>query len=141
MKTKNKITPKRTPTIIAVALISILFGVITIKEGGSVLFTVAGKSDAGNFVPFVLWFNFLAGFVYVLTGVMLFRLKSCARKLSKALAIATGIVFILFIAHILNGGAYEFRTLVAMTFRLSIWISIAIYTHRIEAFRATHCEC
>ncbi len=31
----------------------------------------AARVAAGNFVPFVVWFNFLAGFVYVAAGVEL----------------------------------------------------------------------
>jgi len=54
----------------AVGIFGALFGLLTIKEGGAVLFVDgAGRAAAGNFVPFVLWFNFLAGFVYVVAGI------------------------------------------------------------------------
>lgn len=46
-----------------VTVIAIVFGLLTIKSGGSVLFVDGtAREDAGNYVPFVLWFNFLAGF-------------------------------------------------------------------------------
>lgn len=118
--------PKR-PLWISVASIgAILFGLVTIKEGGTVLFTEAGQKDAGNYVPFVLWFNFLAGFAYVVAGVALYKLKSFARPLVFVIAVSTSIVFILFGAHILSGGAYEMRTVAAMTIRSTLWILIAI---------------
>jgi len=47
----------------AAGIIGALFGLLTIREGGAVLFVDgAARVAAGDFVPFVLWFNFLAGF-------------------------------------------------------------------------------
>lgn len=118
--------PKRPIWISVASIVAILFGLLTIKEGGSVLFTEAGKNAAGNYVPFVLWFNFLAGFAYVVAGVALYKLKKFARPLVFAIAASTSIVFILFGIHILSGGAYEMRTVAAMTIRSTLWILIAI---------------
>ncbi len=40
-------------------VIAVVFGLLTIKSGGSVLFVDGiAREDAGNYVPFVLWFNF-----------------------------------------------------------------------------------
>ncbi|WP_147654192.1 hypothetical protein [Vulcaniibacterium gelatinicum] len=42
-----------------VSLIAIGFGLMTIREGGAVLFVDgAARQAAGHYVPFVLWFNF-----------------------------------------------------------------------------------
>ena len=62
-----------------ITVIAVVFGLLTIKSGGSVLF-VGGiaREDAGNYVPFVLWFNFLAGFTYLLAGAGLFMRKHWA---------------------------------------------------------------
>ncbi len=45
-----------------IALIAIAFRLLTIREGGAVLFLTARRVRPGSYVPFVLWFNFLAGF-------------------------------------------------------------------------------
>ncbi|MBN8541212.1 MAG: hypothetical protein J0L82_12545 [Deltaproteobacteria bacterium] len=135
MKTKRPIL------ITSLSIVAALFGIATVKEGGTVLFTEAGQQGAGNFVPFVLWFNFFAGFVYILAGIMLFKLKSCSRKLSAVIAIATTIVFTLLGVHILNGGAFESRTVVAMTLRSGIWIAIALLAFRAEALKPVDCKC
>jgi hypothetical protein len=46
--------------------VAIQFGLMTIKEGGAVLLgNEAAVAAAGNYVPFVLWFNFLSGFAYI----------------------------------------------------------------------------
>ena len=45
-----------------IAVIAIAFGLLTLKSGGAVLFIDgAGRVAAGNYVPFVLWSNFLLG--------------------------------------------------------------------------------
>ena len=52
------------------ALVALVFGALTVTSGGKVLFgSEATRAAAGAYVPFVLWFNFLAGFAYVAAGV------------------------------------------------------------------------
>ena len=64
----------RTKTGILISVIAIAFGLLTIRSGGNVLFGGAvAQEAAGNYVPFVLWFNFLAGFAYVMGGVGIWR--------------------------------------------------------------------
>ena len=42
----------------AVATLAIVFGILTIKSGGEVVFGVSdARAAAGNYVPFVVWFN------------------------------------------------------------------------------------
>jgi di/tricarboxylate transporter len=110
-----------------VSIVAILFGLLTIKSGGMVLFT-GGEAHqaAGNYVPFVLWFNFIAGFAYIAAGIGLWQQRSCARKLAAFIAMATVVVFAALGVHILNDGAYEMRTVVAMSARSTIWIIIAL---------------
>ncbi len=141
MENDKKIKSQRPIIITIFSVVAILFGIATIKEGGTALFSEAGQREAGNYVPFVLWFNFFAGFAYILAGVMLFRLKSCSRKLSAVIAITTAFVFILLGAHILSGGAYELRTVVAMTLRSGIWITIAFFALKAEVLKPIDCKC
>ena len=133
--------PKRPLWISFFSVVAILFGIATIKEGGTVLFTEAGEKSAGNYVPFVLWFNFLAGFAYIVAGISLYKLKICSRRLVLVIAISTSIVFVLFGLHILNGGAYEIRTVAAMTIRSSLWILIAATVLRTKALVPINCQC
>ena len=66
------ITPKRQRgfRVWTISLVATVFGLLTIKEGGTVLFgDEAARTAAGNYVPFVLWFNFVSGFAYIIAGV------------------------------------------------------------------------
>ena len=119
-----------------ISVITILFGMATIKEGGSVLFTEEGRIAAGNFVPFVLWFNFIAGFFYIITGILFYRIESCSKQLSTIIASASILVFIMLGIHIFNGSAYEVRTIIAMTLRSTLWIIISIIAYRSEIFKS-----
>lgn len=123
-------TPEKSGTTglwIAAGLAGV-FGALTIFSGGQALFGgPAIQAVAGNAVPFVLWFNFLSGFVYVLAGVGIALRKPWAGTLAKALALAIVAVFALFGWHVLRGGAYEMRTVAAMTLRAGVWIGLAVY--------------
>ena len=111
---------------IAAALFAGAFGALTLKSGGEVLFgDGAGRQAAGNFVPFVVWFNFLAGFAYIAGAVGLALWRSWVTPLAFAIAILTIAVFIAFGVHILMGGAYEMRTVGAMSLRSLVWLGIA----------------
>lgn len=117
----SKIWPVRIAAGVAVT-----FGALTILSGGRVLFGGAAAQDAaGNVVPFVLWFNFLAGFAYVLAGIGLWRGARWAPALSVSIAAATAAVFAVFLWHVWRGEAYEMRTMAAMILRLAVWTIIA----------------
>jgi len=123
--TRKKFWPR------AIAVVAVLFGLLTIKEGGMTLSgDEAAVEAAGNYVPFVLWFNFVAGFAYVVAGVGLWLQQRWAVWLAAAIAVATAITFAAFGAHVHSGGAYEQRTVVAMTLRTLVWGTIAAIAWR-----------
>jgi len=110
----------------AISLVAVGFGLLTIKEGGTVLFgDEAARTAAGNYVPFVLWFNFVSGFAYVIAGVGLWLQQRWAVWLTIAITAAIVLTFAAFGAHVYSGGAYEQRTVIAMSLRTLIWAVIA----------------
>lgn len=119
--------PTRTPSVTVAAIVAVVFGLLTIVSGARALF---GGADMGAVVPFVLWFNFVAGFAYVLAGVGLWYRSSWATGLSIAIALATAVVFATFLWQVWTGTAYEARTMGAMGLRLAVWVSIAILAVR-----------
>lgn len=117
---------KRPTWLRVAAVFAALFGLMTIREGGSVLFVDgASRVAAGDYVPFVLWFNFLAGFAYVVAGAGLWFRQRWGARLAIAIAATTLLVFVAFGWHVVQGGAYESRTVVAMTLRTTLWLLIA----------------
>lgn len=119
---------KRTIGIWLVSLLAALFGLLTIKSGGAVLFFDGeARQAAGNYVPFVLWFNFCAGFVYVVTAIVLWLMRPWSAWLASLLAVSTLTVFAALGVYILNGGEYEMRTVGAMSLRSAVWIVIAAF--------------
>jgi len=109
----------------AAATVAVVFGVATIRAGGSVLFG-GGAPAAGNVVGFVLWFNFLAGFAYVTAGVGLWLRRRWSVRLALAIAAATVLIFGAFGICVLAGGPFEARTVWAMTLRSAVWVLIAL---------------
>ena len=113
------------------AAIAVVFGILTIVSGGQALFGgPEAEAAVGNAVPFVLWFNFLSGFAYVLAGIGIALRKPWGGGLATALALAILAVFALFGWHVLGGGTYEMRTVGAMVVRSAVWIGIAVFLHR-----------
>lgn len=123
----------------SLALAAVLFGLITVMSGGRALFGSAeARTALGAIVPFVLWFNFLAAFLYVGAGAGLWWGKRWATYLSLLLAITTLTVFAGFGIHVFSGGAYEARTAGALTLRTLFWVVVTMaafraQTHRIQA--------
>ncbi|WP_310448657.1 hypothetical protein [Sulfuritalea sp.] len=108
------------------AVAALIFGLLTIVSGGRVLFGGAqARDEAGNIVPFVLWFNFVAGFVYVAAGAALLSAWRGGARLALFLAVSTVLVCLAFMAHVVSGGAYEMRTVGALSIRALFWIVIA----------------
>lgn len=61
----------------SLAVTAVIFGVLTVFSGGRALFGgEEAARAAGAIVSFVLWFNFVAGFAYVASGLGLWRRNS-----------------------------------------------------------------
>ena len=125
-------TSRKRPTWAAAAvLVAIVFGALTIVSGARVLFgPEEARVAAGNYVPFVLWFNFLAGFAYVAAGAGLWLWRRWAAWLALGIAAATALVFAAFGVHVAMGGAFELRTVAAMALRTLLWAGIAVAAQR-----------
>lgn len=120
----------------ALSIVAVGFGLLTLREGGM---TLGGDEDAakaaGNYVPFVLWFNFLAGFAYIVAGLGLWLGRRWAARLAIGIAVATAIAFAAFGLHVYFGGAFEMRTVVAMSLRTAVWAAIATASWRLLSGR------
>ena len=122
---------KRSIGIWLFSLLAGVFGLMTLKSGYAVLFIDGeARAAAGHYVPFVLWFNFISGFFYIIAAAGLWLMRPWSAWLSLLLAGCIVAVYAAFGLHIFNGGEYEMRTVVAMFIRSSVWIAIAFYSWR-----------
>lgn len=118
-------------TVRWLSLAAIAFGVLTITSGGRALFGGAeARADLGSVVPFVLWFNFTAGFVYVLAGTGLLAAQRWSIAAAIFLAVSTALVFLAFGGYVFAGGAYEMRTVGALSIRSLFWIALSLVVLR-----------
>ncbi|MBI5497839.1 MAG: hypothetical protein HY904_22720 [Deltaproteobacteria bacterium] len=116
---------------------AVAFGVATLVEGGHTLFGgAAAREAAGNVVPFVLVFNFGAGFLYVATGLAVLAERAWAVWGARLLAVLTLAVFGALGVHVVQGGAFEGRTVAAMTVRTVFWVAQALLLPRLMSRRA-----
>jgi hypothetical protein len=124
--------PARPRSAVISAVIAVLFGLLTIKSGGTVLFVDGpARVAAGNYTPFVLWFNFLSGFAYIVAGVGIYLWRGWAVTLALVIALASVLVFVAFGITIFAGSNFESRTVGAMTLRSVLWLVISLNAHRI----------
>jgi hypothetical protein len=115
----------------AVALAAAGFGIATVLAGGHVLLGGESARAAGAYVPFVVAFNFAAGFAYVAAAAGLALRRAWTARLAAAIAGATLLVFAAFGVHVATGGAFEGRTIGAMTLRSMFWIAFAVAASRL----------
>ncbi len=123
--------PSSPPWVRPVAIAAALFGLLTIFSGGTALFGgAAARPAVGDAVPFVLWFNFLAGFVYLLGAFALYKSTIWAQRIAWLLGLSTLLVFAVLILVALCGTPFEWRTIGAMTIRTGFWPTIAVALSR-----------
>lgn len=104
------------------AVVALLFGLATVIQGGRTLFLGGPERVAGGtIVPFVLMFNFIAGFFYLTAGAGILAGRRWAAGLAAGIALTTAFVFAMLGVHISFGRAYEVKTVIAMTVRTAFW--------------------
>ncbi len=114
------------------ALIIGAFGALTVFMSGSVIFDLFGiRAKEGNFVPFIVWTNFFAGWAYLAAAYgFVARQKWTAKLLGTFVAVLL-VAFVALKMHINAGGIFEERTVKAMMFRMTVttvFAAIAYFT-------------
>jgi hypothetical protein len=121
----------RSKSLTIAGWVALIFGAVTVFSGGRALFGGAeAEAAVGAAVGFVLWFNFLAGFAYMLAGGGLVLRHRPAVWISIAIFVSTAFVGIAFGVHVLQGGAFEMRTVGAMFLRTGVWAAISMVAIR-----------
>lgn len=119
---------KALPYLIAVVLAG--FGLLTLFLSGSVIFDLFGiREKEGNYVPLVVWSNFISSILYLVAAYGLFKMKKWSVWLLVVSVFILVAAFIGLNIHINDGGLYEAKTVNAMLFRIGLTSLIAIVSY------------
>lgn len=114
------------------AIVIIVFAILTLFMSSSVIFDWFGiRAKEGNYVPFIVWANFITGFLYLLSVYGFIKSKKWTFWISTATVISLVIALIALFVYIDRGGIYEIKTVGAMSFRIALTLvfsAIAYYT-------------
>jgi hypothetical protein len=108
---KNKI-------VIIAGIVSAFFGLLTLFAGGSVILDLFEiREREGKYILFVVWANFICGFLYLFASYGFFKLKKWTTPLLKISIWILIIVLVVLLAWIINDNPFENKTIVALAFR------------------------
>lgn len=122
-------------TIYLFSFALIVFASLTLYLSGSLIFDLFNvREQQGNFVPFVIWTNFICGFIYLSSVYGIIKQNKNTYKLLGAAFLLIIVTFIAFNIYINQGGIHEVKTFGALIFRLiltGIFTLLAYYlTHK-----------
>lgn len=104
------------------ALVAVIFGGITVFVGGR---TLLGFFDPGYtvFLPLLI-FNFLMGFIYAETGLMIWKSHPKALTAARAVFLLNLFVFMMISLLYFSSDRVAMESVIAMTFRTGVWFAI-----------------
>lgn len=109
------------------SIVLLLFALLTLFLSGSVIFDLFGiREKEGNYVPFVVWANFISSLLYLVAAYGLLKVKKWSAWLLFISVFILVAAFIGLKSHINSGGFYETKTVGAMIFRIGLTALITI---------------
>lgn len=115
----------------ALALLFVLFGLLTLKEGGTALAGALTGNASGSYWPPVIALNTFTGVLYLAAALALtFRQRMTERLSRVILGVAAGSA-LLFFGYILLVGAFETRTVYAILFRMAAAAGALVLVRRL----------
>lgn len=119
---------KTLPYLIAIVLAG--FALLTLFLSGSVIFNLFGiRATEGNYVPLVVWANFISSILYLVAAYGLLKMKKWPVWLLVLSAVILVSAFIGLKIHINAGGLYEAKTVNAMIFRIGLTTLLAVASY------------
>lgn len=113
--------------------VSAFFGLLTVFAGGSVILDLFGMQEMeGNYVPFVVWANFICGFLYLMAAYGFFKRKEWTTTIMKLAVWILAAAAIVLMVWIWNGEPYENKTIAALGFRILVTLGLVWVTNSIK---------
>ncbi|SDE45487.1 hypothetical protein SAMN05421636_105134 [Pricia antarctica] len=108
------------------------FALLTLFLSSSVIFDWFGiRAKEGNYVPMVVWVNFISSMLYLIAAYGLLKLKKWTVKpLLVSVFILIGAMVGLY-AHIDAGGLYETKTIGALFIRTALTLGFSFMAYLI----------
>lgn len=109
------------------------FALLTLFLSASVIFNLFGiRAKEGNYVPLVVWSNFISSILYLAAAYGLLKMKKWAIWLLAISAVILVAAFIGLKIHISEGGLYEAKTVKAMIFRICLTILFTVASNFLQ---------
>ncbi|HNP68875.1 MAG TPA: hypothetical protein PKH16_13290 [Aequorivita sp.] len=109
-----------------IAVLLIVFALLTLFLSSSVIFDWFGiRAKEGNYVPLVVWANFMVSLLYLLASYGYLFLKKWSLSVMLIAVIILVLAYIGLFIYINNDGLYESRTIGAMLFRILVTLFFA----------------
>ena len=105
-----------------VAVPAFIIGLLSIKEGGSVLLGISTK--AYPILPWLVWYNVMMGFVSVIAAAGLWTQRRWGSVLAAVILFCHGVVFLSLMALVTLGKTVARISTIAMMFRTAIWLVV-----------------
>jgi len=106
---------------IGTAILIGIFGLFTLYLSGSIIFDLFDmREKQGNFVMFIIWTNFICGFLYLIGSIGLLKQKKWTKKVFLSALIILFLSSISFFIYVQMGGIHKTDTFKALTIRSSI---------------------
>lgn len=106
------------------AILAIVLGLLSIKEGGSVLLGLTTKPYV--ILPWLVWYNVVVGFLSVLAGRGMWLTRTWAVKLADTIVTLHGVVLMLLVVLYMFHEPVALTSVMAMLFRTLVWVGIVI---------------
>jgi hypothetical protein len=104
------------------AVLALIIGLLSIKEGGSVLLGLSTKTY--HVLPWLVAYNVALGLVSVGAGIGLWTQRGWGSMLAAVILMLNGLVFLTVFLLFEFGKGAAFQSVMAMFFRTVVWLAI-----------------
>lgn len=110
------------------SFLAVLPGLLSIKEGGSVLLGLSTKTYI--VLPWLVWYNVLLGFIAVIIGIGIWKQRAWAARNAVTILTLHGLVLMILVILLVFKEAIAINSIMAMLFRTLVWFAIVLLLRR-----------
>lgn len=110
------------------SFLAIFPGLLSIKEGGSVLLGITTKTYI--VLPWLVWYNVLLGFIAVIIGIGIWKQRAWAARNAVTILTLHGLVLMILIILLAFKEPVAINSIMAMLFRTTLWSAIVFLLSR-----------